>query len=376
MSTTWYRSSADRASATAGGGSHPQDRRSRCGDDADRAAATLRRSRFRPRVHFRIRSGSDRDTRGRPTACTPSRMFDPPRKIIWMFWEQGWNHLVHVESRRAHGKFSQAARCVEYWRRLNPDYTVHVLNSSSAAAMSPSYRDFRARNLGVPLQSDVLRLEVLSTHGGVWADVKTCPVQPLDWFASNFSAANGFFAWHGPRSAGTRFSRARTCFNEWHDFFRQAQYRPGMLNIDTWFLISPRPHHPLVDAWLEAVKAAAAGLPDNAKPPRYTYHFVHCVFNMLYADNRSIQKLYDQVPNIGYCEQHGGNAVETWLCAKVPRNGIEMAAMQRRDVKNTSADRTPDPTKFMYKGFGPVQRMNVAAYDAWVARWESTAAHR
>ena len=278
---------------------------------------------------------------------------EQPRNTIWMFWERGWTHLRWLGKPSKINKYSWAARCVDYWARLNPGYTVRVLNSSSAAALSPSYRDFRARNFGIPLLSDVLRLELLSTHGGVWADVTTCPVQPLDSFASNFTAANGFFAWHGPRTAGARFNRARTCFNNYKDFFREA-HRHGMLNVDTWLLISPRPHHPLVDAWLQAARVAAAELPDNAKPPRYVYHFVHCVFNQLYADNRSIHELYDQLPNIGYCEQHGGNAVEfcdKWL-----------------GVKNESVDRVPDERKLMYKGFAPLQKMNFAAYDSWVAR--------
>ena len=113
-----------------------------------------------------------------------------------MFWDKGLDDLAW----RAGGgdKYRSAHRCVGYWTRLNPGYVVRVLDDTTAAELSPSYRALGLRHLPVQLRSDVLRLELLSLYGGVWADVTACPLQPLDSFVPEFTAPNGFFAWHGP----------------------------------------------------------------------------------------------------------------------------------------------------------------------------------
>ena len=56
----------------------------------------------------------------------------------------------------------------------------------------------------------------------------------------------------------------------------------GMLNIDTWFLVSLQPHHLLVDAWLNAVNSAIAPLPNWPQPNAdFDCHLAHCIFNQV-----------------------------------------------------------------------------------------------
>ena len=87
-----------------------------------------------------------------------------------------------------------ASRCSDYWRRLNPTYEHRLLDESSAAKLSPAFAALIGRNLDFALMADVLRLDLLSRYGGVWADVTTCPVQPLDSYVPKMTADVGFFA--------------------------------------------------------------------------------------------------------------------------------------------------------------------------------------
>jgi len=121
------------------------------------------------------------------------------------------------------------------------------------------------------------------------------------------------------------------------------------VRVDTWFLTVARPHHPLVDAWLSAVIKQVARLRNRARSKKdYIYHFVHCIFNQLYADDPTVHDIYNRTPLLGYCDQSGGNAVE--FCPKL----------------NSHEDTAPDPQKLMYKGSASLAKMKFAEYDLWI----------
>jgi hypothetical protein len=116
-------------------------------------------------------------------------------RIIWQYWGQGPEHLQSLSKRtgEAWEKYSMGSRCAEYWKRLNPTYEHRLLNESTAVALSPAFAGLEGRSLDFALKSDVLRLDLLSRYGGVWADVTTCPVQPLESYASEKASKVGFF---------------------------------------------------------------------------------------------------------------------------------------------------------------------------------------
>merc|ERR1712166_1247492 len=197
-----------------------------------------------------------------------------------------------------------------------------------------------------------------SRYGGVWADVTTCPVQPLESYASEKASKVGFFGlmWepffklqksanHTP-GALDGFNPDGPCVG------RQKMSRPradtqGYHTIDTWFLVSPEPHHPIVDAWLGALVTAVKGLPEGATSCRpkhcavkgdYVYHLVMCVLGQVYVDNAAVRTLIDAMPAESLC-QHGGNASPR--CEDALASKDEQAAY----------DQSPDPNKWMYKSF-------------------------
>lgn len=140
------------------------------------------------------------------------------------------------------------------------------------------------------------------------------------------------------------------------------------------FLASPQPHNFLVDEWFRAVSDAVATLPDWASPDsddinyRFAYHFVHCIFNQIYADRPAVHAAYEQVPRRGYCEQHGYNAVE-WCAMEFTRlhPDFQVGPLGAQGYPTEEPDTAPDPAKFMYKGQTSLDYMNFDLYDAHVA---------
>jgi len=297
-------------------------------------------------------------------------------RIIWQYWGQGPEHLqsLSVRSGEAWEKYSMGSRCAEYWKRLNPSYEHQLLNESTALALSPAFAALEGRSLDFALKSDVLRLDLLSRYGGVWADVTTCPVQPLANYAAEKASKVGFFGlmWepffklqksanHTP-GALDGFDQDGPCVG------RQKMTPPradtqGYHTIDTWFLVSPQPHHPIVDAWLGALVTAVKGLPEGATSCRpkhcatkgdYVYHLVMCVLGQVYVENAAVRTLIDAMPAESLC-QHGGNASPR--CESVLASKDELAAY----------DQSPDPDKWMYKSFSS-EKITDRDYEAWVTR--------
>lgn len=91
-------------------------------------------------------------------------------KIVWTYWHNAELPLV-VE------------RCIQGWRKLNPEYTVHVLHADN---LGDFIDDIPATlsQLNVAKQTDWIRLELLHKYGGIWLDSSTILTQPLNWVES------------------------------------------------------------------------------------------------------------------------------------------------------------------------------------------------
>lgn len=108
--------------------------------------------------------------------------FDRLPKIIWMYWDQGELKAPFL-----------VRSCIDSWRRENPGWDLRVLDDSV-------WSDFEAlswlrekADIGVQHRSDLLRLHLLMTVGGVWADATLFCNQPLDaWLPDYYQ--DHFFA--------------------------------------------------------------------------------------------------------------------------------------------------------------------------------------
>lgn len=146
---------------------------------------------------------------------------------VWTLWLQGWDAAPPV---------ARASRTS--WQVRNPDLEIRALDGTTWQDHVPHEDAARITRAPDPVVlSELLRLELLFHHGGVWADATTLCALPLaDWLPERI--AEGFVA-----------------------FARPGPDRP----LSTWFLAA-RPADPTIAAWRAS---AIAYWIDRDVPERY-----------------------------------------------------------------------------------------------------------
>ena len=107
-------------------------------------------------------------------------------KKLWIFWDQGWDNAPPL-----------IKKCRDSWIGKNPDWEVIALDALSV----PEYVDIGKysflKEKYIQAYSDILRINLLKEHGGVWIDATVYCGKPLnDWLPSLLSG--GFFAFSNP----------------------------------------------------------------------------------------------------------------------------------------------------------------------------------
>lgn len=150
---------------------------------------------------------------------------DIPR-IIWIYWEQGEDQAPYL-----------VRRCIQSWRDHNPGWDVRVLDGGNVAEFAEDLARLEA--LPRRFRANLLRLQLLARHGGVWVDATTLCHRPLDEWLPLIAGQTGFFVFRGP----------------YHDRW-----------LDNWF-IAANPKNELINAWVRHYHRYVSGL--RAKPDKY-----------------------------------------------------------------------------------------------------------
>lgn len=160
-----------------------------------------------------------------PSRWRPSG--DVPR-VIWMYWSSGAASLTGF--RRL---------CVHTWRVQNPGWQLVILDKYSAleyvdaCELPDCYNELESAQ-----QADALRLALLARYGGVYTDVATLCLRPLDdWVWDEVAGGPE------PRGLGAFYL---ACFGA----------EPGVSReyVENWFLAARR-GHPLIKAWRDVHSA-------------------------------------------------------------------------------------------------------------------------
>jgi len=110
-------------------------------------------------------------------------------KTVWIYWQQGEDKAPEI-----------VQRCIASWRMRNPGWSVRVLDAGSVQYPTGLSHEWFTNRPDISLQflSDIIRVALLSRHGGVWADASVYCSQPLDdWLPQRMPS--GFFAFAGIR---------------------------------------------------------------------------------------------------------------------------------------------------------------------------------
>ena len=100
-------------------------------------------------------------------------------RTIWFLWLQGLSSAPDI-----------IKMCLHSWRRENPDWNVVVLDETNLDQYTDILLDAEIKSrLSANWYADLIRLDLLNKHGGVWVDATCYCIQPLDlWLTSNLHA--------------------------------------------------------------------------------------------------------------------------------------------------------------------------------------------
>jgi hypothetical protein len=211
-------------------------------------------------------------------------------RTIWFLWFQGLDNAPYV-----------VRKCHESWVARNPGWRVASLDETVLPKFaSADYSTGNIADLRWSHRADLLRLDLLAHHGGVWVDASCFCVRPLDeWLAPN--TKSGFFAFHRPgqdRIMSTWFMAAEPgnvlatrLFDRmlayWGDHaFRNADRRMLVHALTGMLKLSPRTRA----WWFSRVLRDRLALTP--------YYALHYAFEKLVREDPECARIWRQTPDI------------------------------------------------------------------------------
>ncbi len=184
-----------------------------------------------------------------------------PRRL-WIYWAQGWDHAPPI-----------VRACLRSWLKFNDGWEINVLDdlvlkncSAYSELVDLSLKD----KIEIEAFSDILRIELLTKFGGVWADATLFCTRPLDgWLHA--ASRSSFFAFSRP-GAGRE--------------------------ISSWFLASAN-DSPLMPVWRESVRAYW-----RERSSRDNYFWLHLLFNDIIANNSISREVWSRTVRISADNPH------------------------------------------------------------------------
>lgn len=229
--------------------------------------------------------------------CEPFQQLQLP-KTIWILWFQGW------EEGKSQNVPWLVQKVRQSWEYLNPDYQVVLLSSQNLKQYLP---DLPLKStMTLPAQSDLIRLALLSTYGGVWVDATLLCMVPLSLWTRD-ALKSGFWMYHG----------------------RDEGKGPA-----SWFMMSEPGHY------IPAVWYARALDYWKSKDSTDDYWWMDALFKELYLSDSDFKNEWDKVPYL-WCDANGQSHM---LAGKTTSDDA--------DVKELLQRNPPYVVKLSHKGFG------------------------
>jgi hypothetical protein len=217
-----------------------------------------------------------------------------------MYWEQGEAQLESL-IQNSTSRYREDYRCVLSWRKLNPTWTVRVLDRKQAEAIAPLYAKQASKEKVTPaLRSDLLRLDLLTRYGGVWADVSACPTVPLDTWLFEEVRPTGFFTFWTYHQYDDKvdskcdkdLSRREVAPNGDKVLVLGGQASRSTV---TWFMAATKPRHEVLQAWLDKFYPRVDAIGPSTK--KFTYYLAHCTLTQLIGENSTVRDSLHKMPH-------------------------------------------------------------------------------
>ncbi len=230
------------------------------------------------------------DPRGAPSNGTVP-------KRVWTLWTQGLDQMPPVP--RA---------CLDSWRELNPGWAITALTRESLCEWAdPVLRQSKAWSLPPQKLSNLARLSLLASHGGVWVDATCYCMKPLDEWLGDV-VDSGFFAFEGPGRDRLISSWFLACppgsyiaRRMWNSL--SSYYLDRNLSDDGWRRYVRRSLQ--IGINLDIRTTSLWFLPPLPQLGITPYHSFHYMFNRLTWADPDFGRIWDQTARLSADGPHG-----------------------------------------------------------------------
>lgn len=181
-------------------------------------------------------------------------------KIIWILWLQGWDNAPYL---------AQKAR--ESWEKHNSGWEIKLVSLEDFSNGEIPYLNLIPTNQA---KSDAIRLYLLSTYGGVWADSSLICMRPLDDWLPEMIAPSSLWMYHG---------RGQNCENMGCSWFMSS--KTNSYSMKQW-------------------KKSCDEYWSDGKTEPHTYLWMDDLWEKMYESDEKVRDEWSKVPKI-CCEGSG-----------------------------------------------------------------------
>ena len=235
-------------------------------------------------------SASSADLSRREELVAPSA--SELERVVWMLWFQGFENAPEI-----------VRLCLHSWKARNPTWKVVELTDENLSDYIDSDTLSMMRSLDMSRQtlSDLIRIYLLSRHGGVWVDATCFCCKPLDDWLPEYMPS-GFFAFRSPgpdRLLANWFLAARkgnllasVLYEKHRDFFLKNKFplqntKRGRNRVKA--IRSTLNRNPTIaQLWTYPLLTRTIGV--------YPYFIFHYQFARTVRENKECREIWDKTP--------------------------------------------------------------------------------
>ena len=179
-------------------------------------------------------------------------------KTVWILWLQGWENAPWLSQQVA-----------ESWRVKNPGWKVVLLNENNLKDYLDDVNFLARESISPAAKSDIVRLNMLYKHGGVWADATLLCMRSLDVWVDKAVNPSNFWMYHG-NGAGMK-----------------SEEGPA-----SWFMISKARSY-IISKWKHACNEYW-----EKNDSTENYFWMDGLFKILYENDKEFKRQWDATPYI------------------------------------------------------------------------------
>ena len=101
-------------------------------------------------------------------------------KILWSYWHDDTQPEI-------------VQKCVESWRKYNPDWEINVLSDATVEYYLPDFNHALFNGSLKQYKSDLIRLMIVERYGGVWSDATVAVRESYDWITDRREEFVGYY---------------------------------------------------------------------------------------------------------------------------------------------------------------------------------------